>query len=318
MLSLKRKSFLELYKSGKRSPKVLERLTKLSLSTVKRYLKKMKNAHSIAEKSRSGRPRKIAGSKVKSLTQKIRHNPSISGTKLATNYKCSATTVRRTLKKLNYRKSLPSKIPKLSAYEKKNRVDWSKRHLNDDWRTTIFIDESCMQLQSNTIRFWHKRGKPVRKEVPKQKKKVIFWGAFNSTFKFPLYFIEERMNSKKYCQILSKNLLPLANDTFSNFRILQDNDPKHNSEYTMEWLDKNGVSVLSIPAYSPDFNPIENLWRLLKLNVEKRNPQTIEELKAFLLEEWQKIPMGTLQSLEKSMRNRCEAVIHSKGERISY
>ena len=119
MLSLKRKSFLELYKSGKRSPKDFERLTKLSLSTVKRYLKKMKTNNSIAEKSRSGRPCKITGSKSKSLIQKIRHNPSISGAKLAMNYNCSATTVRRTLKKMNYRKSLPSKIPKLSAYQKK-------------------------------------------------------------------------------------------------------------------------------------------------------------------------------------------------------
>ena len=84
MLSLqrKRKSFLQLYKNGKRSPKDLKRLTKLSLSTIKRYLKKMKNTKSIAEKRRSGRPRKIVGSKVKSLVQKIRHNPSTSGAKL--------------------------------------------------------------------------------------------------------------------------------------------------------------------------------------------------------------------------------------------
>jgi len=79
----------------------------------------MKNTKSIAEKRRSGRPRKIVGPKVKSLVQKIRHNPSTSGAKLATNYECSATTVRRTLKKKNYRKTLPSKMLKLSASAKK-------------------------------------------------------------------------------------------------------------------------------------------------------------------------------------------------------
>ena len=86
----------------------------------------------------------------------------------------------------------------------------------------------------------------------------------------------------------------------------------------MEWLEENVGSVLSIPAYSPDLNPIENLWGLLKRNVEKRNPQTVDELKKFLLEEWENIPIRTLQKLEKSMRNRSEAVIKSNGEFTSY
>jgi len=60
----------------------------------------------------------------------------------------------------------------------------------------------------------------------------------------------------------------------------------------------------------------------VKRGEEKRNPQTIEELKIFLLEEeeWQKIPMiiSTLQRLEKSMQNRCECIIKSRGERTKY
>ncbi|PKC68410.1 hypothetical protein RhiirA1_534204 [Rhizophagus irregularis] len=41
---------------------------------------------------------------------------------------------------------------------------------------------------------------------------------------------------------------------------------------------------------SPDLNSIENLWSIVKYNVEKRMPQNIDELKQFMAEEWNKIP----------------------------
>jgi len=49
----------------------------------------------------------------------------------------------------------------------------------------------------------------------KQRKKIMFWGAFNSILKLPLYFVEGRMNSKKYCEILNTNLLPHVNNAFN-------------------------------------------------------------------------------------------------------
>ncbi|PKY58010.1 hypothetical protein RhiirA4_549895 [Rhizophagus irregularis] len=41
---------------------------------------------------------------------------------------------------------------------------------------------------------------------------------------------------------------------------------------------------------SPDLNSIENLWSIVKCNVEKCMPQNIDELKQFMAEEWNKIP----------------------------
>src|SRR2546421_12030845 len=91
------------------------------------------------------------------------------------------------------------------------------------------------------------------------------------------------MDSKLYCIILRKNLLPLARQHFDNdFNILQDNDPKHNSEYTTDWMDTNVPNIVQIPPYSPELNPIENLWRTLKRNVELRCPQNLNDLKKFL------------------------------------
>ena len=69
-----------------------------------------------------------------------------------------------------------------------------------------------------------------------------------------------------------------------------DNDPKHMTKATKEWLKKKHIKVLKWPSQSPDINPIKNLWRELKLQVAKQEPRSLKDLERICKEEWTKIP----------------------------
>ncbi|KFY91584.1 hypothetical protein V500_04591 [Pseudogymnoascus sp. VKM F-4518 (FW-2643)] len=86
--------------------------------------------------------------------------------------------------------------------------------------------------------------------------------------------------------------------TFSEFwnqrRILQeDNDGAHGTKTywnpCAQFKKDKRINLLHPwPPQSPDLSPIENCWRILKSRVRKRQARDDEELKAYLLKEWDK------------------------------
>ncbi len=77
----------------------------------------------------------------------------------------------------------------------------------------------------------------------------------------------------------------------------RDNDPKHTAKATKEWLKKKLIKVQDWHSQSPDLNPIENLWRELKVRVAKRQPWNLNYLERICKEEWDKIPPEMWENL---------------------
>ena len=78
------------------------------------------------------------------------------------------------------------------------------------------------------------------------------------------------------------------------------------------------TAQLDFPPYSPDLNPIENLWSILARRVEQRTCETMEELQDTVADEWNKIEPEVLQNLAHSMPARCQAVIEANGWHTKY
>ncbi len=140
---------------------------------------------------------------------------------------------------------------------------------------------------------------------------IMLWGCFSAKGAGRLICVKERMNGAMYREILSENLLPSARalKMKRGWVFQHDNDPKHTARATKEWLRKKHFKVLEWPSQSPDLNPIENLWRELKVRVAQRQPQNITALEEICMEEWAKIPATVCENLVKTYRKRLTAVI---------
>ncbi|OAP63791.1 hypothetical protein AYL99_03018 [Fonsecaea erecta] len=104
---------------------------------------------------------------------------------------------------------------------------------------------------------------------------------------------------------------------------MQDNAPIHKAKKVTEWLDINGITVMEWPPFSPDLNPIENLWFELKCLVNAIDPElqyttgdsqeTLDRFASAISRAWASIDRKKIKNAVKSMDERVNAVIEAKG-----
>ena len=151
----------------------------------------------------------------------------------------------------------------------------------------------------------------------------LLLGAFYAGGVSDLVFIEWKMDAQLYTEVLKEGLLPMftKHGLDREYYIFQeDGDPKHQSKLAKKWKKNQQINFLeNWPPYSPDLNPIENLWSIIKRRVGCRKPAGVEEAKQFLLEEWRRLEAdGKLVQLIHSMPKRCSEVIKTKGYPTKY
>ncbi len=102
--------------------------------------------------------------------------------------------------------------------------------------------------------------------------------------------------------------------------IEMNNDPKHTAKTTQEFL-KVIVEKWNIVQWlnqSPDFNPIEHAFPLLKTKLKAERPTNKQQLKSAAVKAWQSITKEETQSLVMYMNSRFKAVIACKGFSTNY
>ena len=106
--------------------------------------------------------------------------------------------------------------------------------------------------------------------------------------------------------------------------IVMDNDPCQNSKVAVNALEKIECKLHKIPARSPDLNPIENVFHIVKktLNEEALNSKIIresfDEFKERVLRCLDSIDQDFIDRAIDSLPKRITNIISCKGERLKY
>jgi DDE superfamily endonuclease len=216
----------------------------------------------------------------------------------------------------------------------KEREDWTL----EEWATVIFSDECSVQRGASKGQVWVWRT-PSQKwdhdmiDAQKLGKQIsiMIWGAIFLSGRSDLVVIErdeeaprEGYSARSYLTVL-RDQIPRIYEPGKVF--MQDGAAIHTARLITEWLEGEAIATLKWPVYSPDLNPIENLWAILKRMINERYPDLInmrasqaalEHFRDCINECWHDIPQEIIDSLIKSMDSRVNHVMAAKGWQTKY
>ncbi len=183
----------------------------------------------------------------------------------------------------------------------------------------------CISFGNQGPRVWRKSGKAQNpcclKSSVKFTQSVMIWAAMSSAGVGPLCFLKSTVNTAISQEMSEHFMLPSADKLYWDADLLifqQDLAPAHTAKGTKSWFNDHGVTVLDWPANSPDLNPIENLWGIVKRKMRDTRPNNADDLKAAIKATWAFITPEQCHRLITSMPRRIDAVIHAKVGPIKY
>ncbi|KAG1935365.1 hypothetical protein F2P79_019229 [Pimephales promelas] len=287
-----RDKIVDLHKAGMGYKRIGKQLGE-KRSTVGAVIRKWKKHHTTANLPRSGPPHKISPRGVSLIMRTVRNHPKTTRGELMNQLKAAGTTVTKetvgnTLRRHGLKSCSARKVPLLKKKHVQARMKFAIHHLDDSeeaWKKVMWSDETKIELfgLNSTRRVWR----------------------------------------AKNTEYNPKNTIP----TVKHVRELKmgrgwvfqhDNDPKHTAKATKEWLKKKHIKVLEWPSQSPDLNPIENLWRELKIRVARRQPRNLKDLEAVCREEWANIPAEMCTNLVTNYKKRLTSVLANNGFSTKY
>jgi hypothetical protein len=241
---------------------------------------------------------------------------------------CSARTVRRRMDEVGLYGRISRTEYVLSERDIQRRLSFAQGYDNwtvNDWGRVIFSDETHIEVYGRS-RVWVQRpvGAAYDPEYMSQhtphSERVSLWGCFCARGIGQAEIFVGAFDAQRYTGILQHNLIQTALHFYPNehWWMQQDNAPQHTSHLATRWFHNHGVDLLDFPPYSPDLNPIENLWGILKGRIESRLARTTDELERVLREEWEAVDTQLLSSLTASMPTRCAAVVANRGHKAPY
>lgn len=140
----------------------------------------------------------------------------------------------------------------------------------------VFIDETFVTTAMTRLYGWGPRGERVVGTVPQGHwQTTTFVAALRSEGLTAPMVTEGPMTGELFLAYVREFLCPtLAPGDL----VIWDNLPSHQVSGVREAIEACGAKVRSLPPYSPDFNPIEQLFATFKAQLRKAGQRTMEAI----------------------------------------
>ena len=140
----------------------------------------------------------------------------------------------------------------------------------------MFIDETGASTKMARLRGRALKGERCRAAMPHGHwKTTTFTGALRLGGMTAPMVLDGPMNRAAFQAYIEQVLVPTL---YRGDTVIMDNLPAHKGAAVRRAIEAAGATLLYLPPYSPDFNPIENAFSKLKAFLRKAAARTIDDL----------------------------------------
>jgi transposase len=156
----------------------------------------------------------------------------------------------------------------------RRRAQWRKHQSRIDAFRLVFIDETWTKTNMAPLRGWAPRGKRLTAKVPAGRwQTMTFLAALRHDRLTAPWLIDGPINGAKFQLYVEKVLAPglQAGDI-----VIMDNLGSHKGKAVRRIIRAAGARLIFLPKYSPDLNPIEQLFAKLKHLLRQAAQRTVD------------------------------------------
>jgi transposase len=158
----------------------------------------------------------------------------------------------------------------------KRREDWFNSQLDLDPVRLVFIDETWASTNMARLRGRSKKGERLRAGIPHGHwKTTTFVAGLRLTGMVAPLVLDGPINREAFHAYVNQVLVP---ELTPGDVVVMDNLGSHKGPAVRDAIEAAGATLLYLPPYSPDFNPIENAFAKLKALLRKAAERTVDDL----------------------------------------